>query len=75
MRVAGVDVEFRDSKIRFLEGGAGTLGSGGTRKRRGAVVGWMNAARGAAGGLVVMKIVAAERSGFGDGGDVLFAHF
>ena len=68
-----MDVGSRDSKTRFLERGAGTVGSGGTRKRRGAVVGRMKATRGAAGGFVVMKIVAAERSGLGRGGDVLFA--
>ena len=72
-RVAGVDVGFRDSKTRFRDGGAETVGRGGTRKRREAVVGRMNAARGAASGFVVMNIVAAERSGLGCGGDVLFA--
>jgi len=72
-RVAGVDVGSRDAKTRFRDGGAGTVGSRGIRKRRGAIVGRMSAAMGAASGFVVMKMVAEERSGFGVGGDVIFA--
>ena len=72
--VAGVDVGSGEANARFREVGVPTVGGFkgfGTKKRRGAGVGRTNAARGAANGFVVMKMVAAERSGFGGGVDFL----
>jgi len=57
---------------RFLDGGTGTLGGASIQKRRGTYFGPMQAAKGAASGFVVMAMVAAERSGFGGGVEVLF---
>ena len=48
------------------------MGSTGVGKCSEAVFGGTNAARGAESGLVVMEIVAAERSGFCCGGEVFF---
>ena len=54
----------------------GTADGLGNRKRREVVLGMsegsMSAGSGATGGFTVMAIVAAERSGFGGGVDVLF---
>lgn len=71
--VATVELDGSDSidaSVRFRAARAGATDGSGARKQRGADR--INAGRGAGSGLVVMEMVAAERSGFGGGVDVLF---